>query len=62
MLPKDIKVTLETMSDEELAKKIDQLTSSLNIKLVPLAPKTIELDSHVLPKPDHENEHSGKTE
>ena len=62
VLPKDIKVTLETMSDEELAKKIDQLTSSLNIKLVPLAPKTIELDSHVLPNSDDENEDDNKTE
>ena len=33
ILPKDIKVTLETMSDDELATKIDQLTSSLGIKL-----------------------------
>ena len=61
-MPKDIKVTLKTMSDDELAKKIDQLTQSLGIKLVPRAPKTIEHTSHVLPNPDLQSEDGDKTE
>ena len=61
VLPKDIKISLETMTDGELAKRIDQLTQSLGIELVPRAPKTIELDSHTLPNPDHENGDGGKT-
>ena len=60
IMPKDIKVTLETMTDDQLSRRIDQPTSSLGIDLVPRAPKTIELDSHTLPKPDHENVDGGK--
>ena len=54
VLPRDIKVTLETMTDEELSTRIDRLTTSLGIRLVPRAPtsETIELDSHVLPNPN----------
>ncbi len=62
VLPKDIKVSLETMSDGELAQKIEQLTQSLGIELVPRAPKTIEHGSHVLPNSDDENEDDNKTE
>ena len=62
VLPRDIKVTLETMTDEELSTRIDRLTTSLGIRLVPRAPKTIELDSHVLPNPDGENEDDNRTE
>ena len=53
---------METMSDDEMAKKINQLTSSLGIELVPRAPKTIEHTSHVLPNPDLGNEDCSKTE
>ncbi len=62
VLPKDIKISLETMTDGELAKRIDQLTSSLGIELVPRAPKTIEHGSHVLSNSDDENEDDNKTE
>ena len=35
ILPKDIKVSLETMSDGELNRKIDQLANSLGLRLSP---------------------------
>ena len=35
ILPKDIKVSLETMSDGELGRRIDQLTNSLGIEIIP---------------------------
>ena len=62
VLPKDIKVTLETMTDGELAKRIDQLTQSLGIELVPRAPKTIEHTSHALPNAAGDSEGGGKTQ
>ncbi len=62
VLPRDIKISLETMTDDELATKIDQLTTSLGIRLVPRAPKTLELDSHVLPNSDIENGDGDKTQ
>jgi hypothetical protein len=34
ILPRDINVSLETMSDKELSKRVDQLTGSLGLKLV----------------------------
>ena len=43
VLPKDVKISLETMSDGELSRKIDQLTQSLGIRLTP-APKVIDVD------------------
>ena len=43
ILPKDIKVSLETMSDGELNRKIDQLANSLGLRLSP-SPKTIDID------------------
>ena len=36
ILPKDIKVSLETMSDKELSASIDQITESLGLKLIPV--------------------------
>ena len=36
ILPRDIKVSLDTMSDGELTHRIDQLTASLGIELVPV--------------------------
>ena len=50
ILLKDIRVTLETMSDNELSRRIEQLTDSLGLEIVQKAPKTIEQASHVLPK------------
>jgi hypothetical protein len=35
ILPKEIKASLETMSDEELRYRIDQLTDGLGIEIVP---------------------------
>jgi hypothetical protein len=35
IMPKEIKVSLETMTDEELQHRIDQLTDSLGIEIVP---------------------------
>lgn len=42
ILPRDIKVSLETMSDGELSRKIDQLTQSLGIRLQPTKVTDIE--------------------
>ena len=36
ILPRDIKISLETMTDKELSTRIDQLTESLGLKLVPV--------------------------
>ena len=62
IMPKDIKVTLETMTDDQLSRRIDQLTSSLGIDLVTRAPKTIEHTSHALPNAAGDSEGGGKTQ
>ena len=51
ILPRDIKVSLETMSDKELSIRIDQLTESLGLKLIPVGAEsqrdeTIEVASN----------------
>ena len=56
IIPKDIKVSLETMTDGELATKIDQLAKSLGLELVPRSA------SHMLPNSDVEDEDSSETE
>ena len=53
ILPKDIKVSLETMSDSELGHRIDQLANSLGLELVPRSA------SHVLPNSDVEGLNDG---
>ena len=38
ILPKDIKISLETMSDGELQRRLDQLTGSLGIRIIDANP------------------------
>lgn len=40
ILPKDVKVTLETMDDGELSHRLDELTRKLDIRLLPAGPVT----------------------
>ena len=44
ILPRDIKVSLETMSDGELQKQIDRLTQSLGLRLLPAAGVVTDLE------------------
>ena len=47
LLPKDIKVSLETMSDKELSASIGQLSESLGLTLVPVGSAELESDEAI---------------
>jgi hypothetical protein len=44
ILPRDINVSLETMSDKELSSRIDQLTDQLGLALVPVGTSESQRD------------------